>query len=204
MMRTVIVMSALVLTMGVVAGGCRDSNTARATPPGDSAASELRALAEGGDAAAQFKLGAAYNSGDGVPQDRVQAVAWYRKAAEQGHPTAQYSLGSMYASGRGVQKDLGQAAAWYGKSAEQGRAAAQFVIAGMYERGEGVTKDVVEALKWATVAADRAASDNKAKYAGSRDALAGKMAPGDVAEAQKRAREWAEAFERSQKQKRTR
>jgi uncharacterized protein len=204
MMRTVIVMSALVVTMGVVAGGCRKSDTAGTTAPVDSAISELRARAEGGDAAAQHKLGVAYNAGEGVPRDLAQAVAWYRKAAEQGHPTAQYNLGAMYASGRGVKQDLGQAAAWYGKSAEQGRAAAQFVIAGMYERGEGVTKDVVEALKWATVAADRAASDNKAKYAGSRDALAGKMSPGDVAEAQKRAREWAEAFERSQKQKRSR
>jgi TPR repeat protein len=106
----------------------------------------------------------------------------------------------MYASGRGVQKDLGQAAVWYRKSAEQGRAAAQFVVAGIYERGDGVAQDSVEALKWATVAVDRASNDKRATYAETRDAIAKKLTPAQVAEAQERAREWTDAFELRKKQ----
>ena len=57
---------------------------------------EWRALAEQGHAEAQFTLGAMYAAGEGVPQDFVEAVRWYRLAAEQGHAWAQYNLGVRY------------------------------------------------------------------------------------------------------------
>ena len=69
---------------------------ALAQAPADIAA--LRVQADAGDAAAQFNLGFAYSFGEGVPQDDVQAVSWFRQAAEQGHAIAQYNLGVMYAS----------------------------------------------------------------------------------------------------------
>ena len=40
------------------------------------------------------------DSGRGVPQDDVEAAAWYRQAAEQGYAKAQYNLSFMYATGR--------------------------------------------------------------------------------------------------------
>jgi hypothetical protein len=72
------------------------SGVAQAQEPADIAA--LRVQADAGDAAAQFNLGFAYSFGEGVPQDDVQAVSWFRQAAEQGHAIAQYNLGVMYAS----------------------------------------------------------------------------------------------------------
>ena len=39
--------------------------------------------ADGGNPKAQFNLGVAYYTGQGVPQDYTEAVKWYRKAAEQ-------------------------------------------------------------------------------------------------------------------------
>ena len=42
---------------------------------------------------AQSDLGVMYETGQGVPQDHVEAVAWYRKAAEQNHARAQNNLG---------------------------------------------------------------------------------------------------------------
>ena len=42
---------------------------------------DLRARAESGEADSQFILGWMYATGAGVPQDSVEAVAWYRKAA---------------------------------------------------------------------------------------------------------------------------
>ena len=56
----------------------------------------IRRSAEQGDAAAQSNLGNAYYTGEGVPQDYVQAAYWYRKAAEQGVALAQNNLGVCY------------------------------------------------------------------------------------------------------------
>lgn len=48
----------------------------------------LRAMAERGDATAQFNLGTMYQEGDGVAQDEAEAARWMRTAAEQGHAGA--------------------------------------------------------------------------------------------------------------------
>ena len=46
---------------------------------------EWLALAQGGDAFAQYALGGMYQHGQGVPQDYKEAVKWYRLAAEHGN-----------------------------------------------------------------------------------------------------------------------
>ena len=53
-------------------------------PAQDDSIEALRSRANAGDADAQFSLGYMYETGEGVPQDAVEAVAWYRRAAEQG------------------------------------------------------------------------------------------------------------------------
>ena len=50
-----------------------------------------------GHAGAQYNLGFMYANSQGVPQDDVEAVRWYRLAADQGHAGAQYEFGNMYA-----------------------------------------------------------------------------------------------------------
>jgi TPR repeat protein len=82
--------------------------------------SGLRALAEQGDAAAQYKLGVRYDSGQGVGQDGGEAAKWYRKAADQGCAPAQYNLGVCYANGQGVAKDLRAARDWFARAAAAG------------------------------------------------------------------------------------
>ena len=56
-------------------------------PIGDYATAlrELRPMAEGGNAAAQFMLGFLLANGKSVPQDLVQARQGYEKAAAQGN-----------------------------------------------------------------------------------------------------------------------
>ncbi|ENT1444965.1 sel1 repeat family protein [Neisseria gonorrhoeae] len=76
--------------------------------------------AEQGNVAAQFNLGVMYENGQGVRQDYVQAVQWYRKASEQGDAQAQYNLGLMYYDGRGVRQDLALAQQWLGKACQNG------------------------------------------------------------------------------------
>lgn len=72
----------------------------------------LRKLAEKGDPAAQFSMGAHYATGDDVPQDYAEAVRWFSMAAEQGHVVSQATLGAYYWAGRGVPQDLVKAYFW--------------------------------------------------------------------------------------------
>ena len=114
---------------------------------------QMRIQAEKGDAAAQFNLGRAYGTGQGVAKDSTEAVKWYRKAAEQGHAKAEFWLGVMYGVGEGVAKDPIEAVKWHRKAAEQGDADGQFCLGGMYRNGDGVAKDPAEAVKWLRKAA---------------------------------------------------
>ena len=109
---------------------------------------DVRAFAAAGDGAAQFLLGFMYAAGRGVPQDDVEAVAWYRKAAEQGLANAQFSLGEMYREGRSVPQDDAEAVAWFRTAAEQDHADAQFSLGGIYREGRGVPQDDAEAVAW--------------------------------------------------------
>ena len=47
------------------------------------AARLMKLAAEGGDALAQFNLGCCYRDGDGMEQNYVDAVRWFRVAAAQ-------------------------------------------------------------------------------------------------------------------------
>ena len=76
---------------------------AQDTPSAAQQLVDLRASAESGDADAQTNLGYRYFIGWGVPEDEVEAVAWYRLAAEQGHAGAQGNLGVI------VRQRLGRA-----------------------------------------------------------------------------------------------
>jgi TPR repeat protein len=49
---------------------------------------EFKALADQGNADAQYMLGNMYVLGNGVPQDSSEAKMWYQRADEQGHPSA--------------------------------------------------------------------------------------------------------------------
>ena len=53
---------------------------------------ETKALADQGDAIAQYNVGFMYDTGNGVPENDAEAVKWYRKAADQGLAKAQFNL----------------------------------------------------------------------------------------------------------------
>ena len=78
---------------------------------------EIRRLAEKGDARAQLILGLMYANGRGVLKDDAEAVRWYRLAAEQGDAMGQYALGFMYDYGEGLPDDYVLAYAWYNLAA---------------------------------------------------------------------------------------
>jgi hypothetical protein len=82
--------------------------------------SDLRKLADEGDAKAQWQLGARYHTGEGVPKDDAQAMHWFELAGEQGNVSAQSTLGAYYAVGRGVPQDLTKAYFWSAVALAQG------------------------------------------------------------------------------------
>jgi GAF domain/Sel1 repeat/PilZ domain len=94
--------------------GAPDSN------PPDKFLTELRKLAEDGNAEAQWQLGARYHNGEGVQHDDIQAMRWFRRAADQGNVTAQATLGAYYWAGRGVPQDLTEAYFWSALAFAQG------------------------------------------------------------------------------------
>jgi len=80
----------------------------------------LRAQAESGDADAQYQLGEAYQKGEGVRQDDVQAIKWFQASANQADADAQTALGFAYRGGFGVPKDEVLAYMWFDLAAQQG------------------------------------------------------------------------------------
>ena len=157
------------------------------------AARWYRRVAEQGYAVAQFNLGVMYGNGEGVPQDYAEALRWYRRASEQGYAVAQFNLGVMYGNGEGAPQDYAEALRWYRRASEQGHAGAQNNLGVMYDNGEGVPQDFVQAHKWYNLAASRASSsdpDLREMAVRSRDRIATRLTPAQLAKAQRLAREW--------------
>jgi TPR repeat protein len=104
----------------------------------------------------------------------------------------------MYRNGQGVPQDDAQAVAWWRQAAEQGDADAQYSLGLAYSLGRGVPQDYVEAHKWFNLAASRVSAEIQKTFAESRDAVAEKMTPTQIAEAQTLARAWHAAFDARQ------
>jgi len=67
-----------------------------------------------------------FKTGDGVPQDAVEAAQWYRRSAKQGDTDAQYYLAIMLRNGEGVEQNHREATKWNMRAAEQGYELAKF------------------------------------------------------------------------------
>ncbi len=152
------------------------------------AAKWFQKAAERGSPTAQAHLGRLYRLGTGVPKDAGQAGRWSMKGASQGNPIAQSNLGYMALEGMGGPVDAAGAAGWFKKAADQGDGSAMMGLAGLYEQGRGVAKDPVQARKWYVLASvDDGEYDAempvRAKKAA--EALAGKMTPAQIAQADK-------------------
>jgi uncharacterized protein len=128
--------------------------------------SDLQKRSDSGEADAQFTLGKAYESGNGVPQSEDQAATWYRKAAEQGSKRAQSSLGLLYWYGNGVTTDRAEAVRWYRRAARQGDGTAMFNLGAAYYDGEGVPHSDILAYAWFLLSSD--AGDSSGQDAANR------------------------------------
>ncbi len=81
---------------------------------------EVVALADQGDAQAQYELGLMHELGMGIEKNLDQAFMWYQKSANQEHPKAQYNLGIFYALGKAGKKDIDKSKHWIKKAHDNG------------------------------------------------------------------------------------
>ena len=152
-----------------------------------------RPLAAEGDARAQSTLGLLYYHAQGVPRDPSEALRWFRTAADQDDPTALFYLGLMFAEGQGVPQDKAEAAEWFHRAADLGEARAQYNLGLFYAQGTAGVPDNVSAHMWFNLAAAHfpaSATDDRDAAVNYRDLVERKMTRDQIAEAQKRAREW--------------
>ena len=134
------------------------------------------ALANKGDAEAQYHVGMMHNNGIGTQKDPRQAFEWFQKSTASNDPLGAYKLGCYYAGQfAGVIKyDADEALKYKLISAKAGYALAQHDVAILYDR-QGNSE---EALKWWKMAGDQGLPD--ALFSLSRSYSAGKGAPRDL------------------------
>lgn len=133
----------------------------------------MLALAEKGEAEAQYHLGMMYNNGIGTPQNPRQAFEWFRKAAAGGDPLGAYKLGCYYdGQGQGVvEQNPDEALKYKLISANEGYMLAQFDSAVLLAQ-KGDFENAVRALR---LAADQ--GDAKAHFGLYQSYLEGKGVP---------------------------
>jgi uncharacterized protein len=78
-----------------------------------------------------------YSNGQGVPQNYLAAMTWYRKAADQGLAVAQYWLAFIF-DGQGMPQDHAAAMRLFQKAADQGYGPGQYSLAEWHGRVAGL------------------------------------------------------------------
>ncbi len=127
----------------------------------------IDALAEQGDAFAQYLLGSSYLDGKKLfkPQSDQKAFHWIYQSANQGYSGAQYRLASMYQYGQGQKIDLNEARYWLEQAvnsfpvfekAKQGDDFAQLLLGKVYALGTKTYKwNEAQAIKWFEKSAEK-------------------------------------------------
>ncbi|MEO5366390.1 MAG: serine/threonine-protein kinase, partial [Magnetococcus sp. WYHC-3] len=116
----------------------------------------LNMLAEAatqGHARAQSLLAAAFESGQGRPQDDTQALQWYFRAAQQNDMHGLYGAGHLMALGRGTTVDLQRSFELFAAAAEQNHVQAQYETGVRLLEGTGVEANAEKGVMWLTRAA---------------------------------------------------
>jgi uncharacterized protein len=103
----------------------------------EEAVRQWRALADAGNADAQFALGHAYRLGRGVPQNLNLAEQWYERAARGGHEEAQAMYGViLFQNGRRQ-----EALPYIERGAASGDPRAQYVLGTVLFNGDYLPQD---------------------------------------------------------------
>jgi TPR repeat protein len=113
-------------------------------------------------------------------------------ALKECRSSEQLNRGNMYSFGKGVPQDYKEAVRLYRLAAEQGNTAAQFNLGSAYYNGLGVPQNDIQAYMWFILASTGGDADDIK----TRDDVAATMTPGQIAEAERLAREWLQSHKR--------
>lgn len=102
---------------------------------------KFQQMAAGGSIPATLLLADAYQRGDGVAQDLVQARHYFEVAAQAGHPQAQTILATFYEQGQGGPKDAQKMIYWLRQAALQNDPNALFMLSDKLSQGDGLPRD---------------------------------------------------------------
>ena len=144
-----VILACGVLT-SVTAGPLEDAKAAYARKDYATALRIWRAIAEQGDAEAQFQLGYMYILGQGVSKDFDKGMKLIDEAADRDGVSAISFLASALSD-----KDPEKAEKLWRKAAELGGALAQYNLGEYFAWGLGVPLDYTEAARWYRKAADQ-------------------------------------------------
>ena len=136
-----------------------------------------------GHAQSEALLGGMHASATGVPLNFDLAAMYYQRAADKNDASAKANLGFLYLGGMGVQRDAVVARSLFEDAHKRGNSLGALGLGHLYRDGLTVQKDEVLALAYYEVAI-RQGLTSAAK---SRDELAARMNPQDVASARTRA-----------------
>jgi len=190
MKNTILVAMLALCAAGNALAGFDEANAAYAKQDYATAIKQLTPLAQAGNAKSQALLGVMYEKGQGVTQDDTKAARLYQSAADQGDAVALAHLGEMYETGRGVGEDKMAAFVLYLMAADQGQVSAIDKLGLIFTnlpsmpgiQGEDTkNKEMAYALFNLSCMLSQDA-DMTAKH--SRDELAAKMPPTEIAAAQ--------------------
>lgn len=123
----------------------------------------LQRAAQNGDAVAQFELGLLYFNGHSVPQDRADAVIWWRKAAQHGNVRAYIDLVVLFENDQRMLQVDAAGVVRLREDAVHGDANAQYSLGLLYTNGQEVPQDYAEADMWFRKAAKQGYAKAKHK-----------------------------------------
>lgn len=180
------------------ASGCGQAQSSSSLVP------QLERLAERGNGEAQYHLGMAYWTGEGVPKNVDKAVVYFERAAANGDPLGAYKLGCLYdGQDRVLDRDPTKALKYKLVAANAGYALAQQDVAALYAE----KNEYESALQWIDKAAKQGTAGALMTYASIHNGAPGIPSDPvitaayfqlylDRAEGDKKQHAWLKAFER--------
>lgn len=118
----------------------------------------LEKQAQLNNADAQYQLGLAFETGQGVPKDLTKASYWYQLASNNGHLGATYNYAQALEYGRGVKRNPSRAVLLYTKLAIQGDQSTYGKLAELYSNADVDIPATDQAVLWYSFAAGQSSS----------------------------------------------
>ena len=111
---------------------------------------EVRAKAEEGNADAMYALAGAYKDGQhGLPTDKVQARAWYKRAAELQHVRSMASYGGFLLTGFGGESIPTLGLYYSTQAALGGSNVGEYFLGKAFAKGKyGLPRDAAQGKRW--------------------------------------------------------